>query len=249
MICVHQQLLSWTLWPSWEQGKGWLFPKTALRPWKSSQGWLTPRWRKGSEGITSTVEDESPADLQVYVGEFFHSLPRPNPNSRTSSQRFAPASLSSTSWDSFPSPNPDVSYHLWCPGEGWMTVKSGSESVSSNLPFIPGTWVPFYLPSSWRTVKEKEITHHPNVIPPPEPRQHRVLRCGWVRGPMGAQNSCQGKSDEIRKRRFRIMIFKLLFPSPCGLSQALCGSLGPAISCLAYSIQACRDCDHTVTQD
>lgn len=57
-------------------------------------------------------------------------------------------------------------------------------------------------------------------MPPSEPTQHGVLRGGWVQGAAGAQNSCKGKSDETRNRRFRMMIFKLLLWSPDGLSQA-----------------------------
>lgn len=80
-------------------------------------------------------------------------------------------------------------------------------------------------------------------MPPSEPTQHGMLRGGWVLGAAGAQNSCKGKSDETRNRRFRIMVFKLLLWSPDGLSQAPRGSLEPAISCLASITQADRDWD------
>lgn len=68
-------------------------------------------------------------------------------------------------------------------------------------------------------------------------------------GAKGAQDSCEESSAETRKRRFRMMMFTVLFLSPGGLSQAFHGSLEPTISCLLCIIWPCKDRDRIVTLD
>lgn len=86
--------------------EAWLFPKAAQIPWKSRQGWLTLQERMGLWGASQGCRGCSPFDPQVFLGAFFHSLPRSNPTGegvklQSTPQRPAPASFSPLSWDAF----------------------------------------------------------------------------------------------------------------------------------------------------